>query len=119
MKTASNAARTRTNIVLDDELVAKAMARAKVTTKKAAVEAALRAYVRTPDYSGLLALCGSDVLADDYDPKAAYQSRYDSKGVSFEAHYVAQERPAYAVRPKSATAPKPAKVRAKTIARSK
>ena len=31
---------TRTNIVLDDELIAKAMARARVTTKKAAVEAA-------------------------------------------------------------------------------
>ena len=63
---------TRTNIVLDDELIAKAMARAKVTTKKAAVEAALRAYVRQPDYSGLLALEGSDVLADDYDPKALF-----------------------------------------------
>ena len=63
---------TRTNIVLDDELVEKAMARAGVTTKKAAVEAALRAYVRKPDYSGLLALVGTGVIADDYDPKAAY-----------------------------------------------
>jgi Arc/MetJ family transcription regulator len=36
---------TRTNIVLDDELVAQAMARAGVKTKKAAVEAALRAFV--------------------------------------------------------------------------
>ena len=59
---------TRTNIVLDDELVAKAMARAGVKTKKAAVEAALRAYVRKPDYSGLLALAGTGVIADDYDP---------------------------------------------------
>lgn len=64
---------TRTNIVLDDELVAKAMARARVTTKKAAVEAALRAFVREPDYAGLLALEGSDVLADDYDPDEAYR----------------------------------------------
>ena len=32
---------TRTNIVLDDQLVAQAMERARVTTKKAAVEAAL------------------------------------------------------------------------------
>ena len=63
---------TRTNIVLDDELVAQAMVRAKVTTKKAAVEAALRAFVRKPDYSGLLALEGSDILADDYDPKALF-----------------------------------------------
>ena len=63
---------TRTNIVLDDELIAQAMARAGVRTKKAAVEAALRAYVRQPDYSGLLALEGSDVLADDYDPVALF-----------------------------------------------
>lgn len=63
---------TRTNIVLDDELVAKAMARAGVKTKKAAVEAALKAFVRKPDYSGLLALAGTGVIADDYDPKALF-----------------------------------------------
>lgn len=63
---------TRTNIVLDDKLVAKAMKLAGVKTKKAAVEAALRAYVRKPDYSGLLALAGTGVIADDYDPKAAF-----------------------------------------------
>ena len=49
---------TRTNIVLDDKLVAKAMKLAGVKTKKAAVEAALKAFVRKPDYSGLLALAG-------------------------------------------------------------
>lgn len=63
---------TRTNIVLDDELVAQAMARAGVKTKKAAVEAALRAYVRKPDYSALLALEGSGLISDDYDPKALF-----------------------------------------------
>ena len=67
---------TRTNIVLDDELVAQAMVRAGVKTKKVAVEAALRAFVRKPDYSGLLALVGSGVIAEDYDPKAAaYQAQ--------------------------------------------
>jgi Arc/MetJ family transcription regulator len=65
---------TRTNIVLDDDLIAQAMARAGVTTKKAAVEAALKAFVRKPDYSGLLALRGADMLADDYDPDEAYKS---------------------------------------------
>lgn len=65
---------TRTNIVLDDDLIAEAMARAGVTTKKAAVEAALRAYVRKPDYAGLLALAGSGVIADDYDPKGLFQN---------------------------------------------
>jgi Arc/MetJ family transcription regulator len=64
---------TRTNIVIDDELIAQAMLRAGVTTKKAAVEAALKAYVRKPDYSGLLALRGSGVLADDYDPDECYK----------------------------------------------
>lgn len=63
---------TRTNIVIDDDLIAQAMLRAGVTTKKAAVEAALRAYVRKPNYAGLLALQGSDVLADDYDPDECY-----------------------------------------------
>lgn len=63
---------TRTNIVLDDDLVAKAMVRAGVKTKKAAVEAALRAFVRKPDYSDLLALAGTGVIADNYDPKALF-----------------------------------------------
>lgn len=77
---------TRTNIVLDDELVAQAMIRAGVKTKKAAVEAALRAFVRKPDYSGLLALVGSDAIASDYDPKALFQ------GVA----HVAEPTPPYA-----------------------
>lgn len=64
---------TRTNIVIDDDLIAQAMLRARVTTKKAAVEAALKAYVRKPDYSGLLALRGAGVLADDYDPDECYK----------------------------------------------
>ena len=63
---------TRTNIVLDDDLVAQAMLLARVSTKKAAVEAALRAYVRKPDYSGLLALEGKGLIDPDYDPKGPY-----------------------------------------------
>ena len=63
---------TRTNIVLDDELVAQAMVRARVTTKKAAVEAALKAYVRKPDYTALLALQGTDPIDPDYDPSGPY-----------------------------------------------
>jgi len=64
---------TRTNIVIDDELIAQAMLRAGVKTKKAAVEAALRAYVRKPNYAGLLALRGAGMLADDYDPDECYK----------------------------------------------
>jgi hypothetical protein len=48
------------------------MAKAGVTTKKAAIEAALRAYVRAPDWKGLLALSGSGALADDYDPSRLF-----------------------------------------------
>lgn len=65
---------TRTNIVIDDDLIAQAMLLAGVTTKKAAVEAALKAYVRKPNYAGLLALQGSEVLADNYDPDECYTS---------------------------------------------
>lgn len=77
---------TRTNIVLDDKLVAKAMKLAGVKTKKAAVEAALKAYVRKPDYSGLLALAGTGVIADGYDPKAAFSHpRYGEVPVAAES----------------------------------
>ncbi|MDO9401253.1 MAG: type II toxin-antitoxin system VapB family antitoxin [Polaromonas sp.] len=99
---------TRTNIVLDDELVAQAMARARVTTKKAAVEAALRAYVRAPDYSGLLALAGSGVIADDYDPKALFTHPRYSESLEIPLS-VAESQAAW---PKPVSAPK-AKPRAK------
>ena len=90
---------TRTNIVLDDELVAKAMARAGVKTKKAAVEAALRAFVRKPDYSDLLALAGTGVIADGYDPKALLtHSRYQHAGGEPAAAYKAKKPRAAAKR---------------------
>ena len=63
---------SRTNIVLDDDLIAQAMTLARVTTKKAAVEAALRAYVRKPDYSSLLAMQGENLIDPDYDPRGPY-----------------------------------------------
>ena len=48
------------------------MVRARVTTKKAAVEAALKAYVRKPDYAALLALQGTNPIDPDYDPSGPY-----------------------------------------------
>lgn len=63
---------TRTNIVLDDELVAKAMAKAGVSTKKAAIEHALRAFVSEPDWDFVLSMEGSNAIADDYDPAALF-----------------------------------------------
>ena len=97
---------TRTNIVLDDELVAKAMAKAGVTTKKAAIDTALRAYVREPDWQGLLALAGSGVLADDYDPAALFA---DAPALSM----VSEPGAAYRV-----TRTPPAEARAKPVTRS-
>jgi len=95
---------TRTNIILDDELVAQAMARAGVKTKKAAVEAALRAYVRKPDRSALLALEGSRLVADDYDPKAAFtHPRY---GASLGVKETAAPYKAAGTRRRSRSAPK-------------
>ena len=88
---------TRTNIVLDDDLVARAMAKAGVTTKKAAIEVALRAYVREPDWAGLLSLEGSGLIADDYDRHAAFAAP---------VHYVAEERPAYGLEPEGASKPR-------------
>lgn len=64
----------RTNIVLDEALVRRAMKKAGVRTKREAVESALRAYVREPDAAALLALRGSGGVAAGYDPKAAAPS---------------------------------------------
>lgn len=61
---------TRTNIVLDDQLVNRAMKKAGVRTKREAVEAALRAFVQEADYASLLALRGTGGVAEGYDPKA-------------------------------------------------
>ena len=61
---------SRTNIVLDNQLVESAMKKAGVRTKREAVEVALRAFVQEADYAALLALRGSGGVAEGYDPKA-------------------------------------------------
>ena len=102
---------TRTNIVLDDELVAQAMTLARVTTKKAAVEAALRAYVRKPDYSALLALQGESLIDPDYDPRGPYgltQSALVRRGWhTFEDARLAHEAQHNELHKKSASLTKP------------
>jgi len=67
---------SRTNIVLNDKLVRQAMKKAGVKTKREAVEAALHAFVREPDYAAVLALRGSGGVADGYDPKAHAPSKW-------------------------------------------
>lgn len=59
---------TRTNIVLDDSLIERAMQKANVHTKREAVDAALKAFVREPDWAFALSLRGSNLVAADYDP---------------------------------------------------
>jgi len=75
----------RTHIALDNELVAQAMAVARVKTMKAAVEAALLAYVRKPDYSRVLALRGKGLIDPEYDPRNPYcltQAGLERRGLS-------------------------------------
>jgi Arc/MetJ family transcription regulator len=85
---------TRTNIVLDDALVHQAMLRAGVKTKKAAIEAALKAFIRKPDYRAITALRGSGVLADDYDPNEAYAQHSGFSLLAAEAPLAHSKRPA-------------------------
>ena len=67
---------SRTNIVLNDKLVRQAMKKAGVRTKREAVEAALEAFVREPDYTAVFALRGSGGVAEGYDPKAQSPSKW-------------------------------------------
>lgn len=89
---------TRTNIVLNDKLVAQAMRKAGVTTKKAAIEAALRAFVREPDWAALSALEGSQAIAPDYDPGALFAG-------DAALNFVCEPRPVLGKKIPSATAP--------------
>lgn len=60
----------RTNIVLDDCLVRQAMRLAKVRTKRAAVDAALRAFVGRARQRDILSLLDQELIAPDYDVRA-------------------------------------------------
>jgi len=61
----------RTNIVLDPKLVERVKRLAGVRTTREAVHVALEHYVRSRDYSAVLALHGSGGVAKGYDPKVA------------------------------------------------
>ncbi len=114
---------TRTNIVLDDELVAQAMLLARVTTKKAAVEAALRAYVRKPDYAGLLALRGKGLIDPEYDPRGPYgltPVALDRRGWhTFEEARLAPEKLLNDIHKKSTVPTKPKRESAKLLVKQK
>lgn len=59
----------RTNIVLDEKLVREAMKLAKVSTKREAVDLALRRFVQSGKQRRLLELKATGGLAEDYDYK--------------------------------------------------
>lgn len=62
----------RTNIVLDDELVKKAMQYSRTTTKRDAVHAALEEFVANRERrQRILEFFGSDAIDPAYDHKAA------------------------------------------------
>ena len=65
----------RTNIVIDSKLVARVKRLANVKTTRDAVHVALEHYVRSRDYSGILALRGTGGVSEGYDPKATTPSR--------------------------------------------
>lgn len=65
----------RTNIVLDAKLVQQVKRLARVKTTRDAVHVALEHYVRSRDYSGVLALRGTGGVSEGYNPKAASPSR--------------------------------------------
>lgn len=61
----------RTNIVLDDALVREAMKLANVSTKREAVDMALRRFVQGGRQRHLLALKGTGGIVPGYDHKRA------------------------------------------------
>ena len=75
MKQARRSAKGRTNVVLDAKLLNRVKRLASVKSTREAVHIALEHYVRSRDYSGVLALRGSGGVAKGYDPKAASPAR--------------------------------------------
>ena len=75
MKPSSRANGERTNIVLYSKLIERVKRIAKVKTTRDAVHVALEHYVRSRDYSDVLALRGTGGVAENYDPKAASPAR--------------------------------------------
>ena len=57
----------RTNIVIDDQLVADAMKLSGIKTKREVVELALRRLVTSTKQKDILDLVGQDMIAPDYD----------------------------------------------------
>lgn len=66
---------TRTNIVLDDKLVARAMKATGAKTKREVVDIALRQLVHTKPQKNILDLVGQDLIDPGYDVRIARGER--------------------------------------------
>jgi Arc/MetJ family transcription regulator len=75
MKQVRRPSAERTNIVLDPKLIDRVKRLANVKTTRDAVHVALEHYVRSRDYSGVLALRGTGGVSEGYDPKAVSPPR--------------------------------------------
>ena len=75
MKQMRKSSAERTNIVLDSKLVDRVKRLANVKTTRDAVHVALEHYVRSRDYSAVLALRGTGGVSEGYDPKSAGRAR--------------------------------------------
>ena len=93
----------RTNIVIDDKLMADAMEAGGFKTKREAVEAGLRLVARRKVYDGLLALRGK-LQWDDSDAAWAHARAEDEPALA-----VQEPQGAYAIKAKTARSAKPRK----------
>ena len=64
-----------TNLALDDELIAQAVKAGRHKTKREAVTAALREYVKARKRLGILDWVGEVDYLDDYDAKALRRAK--------------------------------------------
>ena len=65
----------RTNIVLDDQLVGKAMKYAGVRTKKDLIDLALREYIKQNERADIRQLRGKDLIDPSYDYRSARRGK--------------------------------------------
>ncbi len=71
---------TRTNIVIDDKLIKRAMKATGAKTKREAVDIALRSVVQAASRKNILDLVGQNLIDPDYDVRVARGKRpHDSR----------------------------------------
>ena len=67
--------KVRTNIVIDDAIMQRAIEISRIKTKREVVERALQEFVAIHSRKDLLDLCGKIRFADNYDYKALREGR--------------------------------------------